>query len=220
MDTNSIILIGAIFVVIGFLLGLVVSSLSSTKKDDSSHLEREGVLKIWREMGKEELMVEFDNTKVDDRDILNPEQLNKIQEILHRLNKWFGPLPAHTPSLQDQQPEQTILPDQELPVEPESGFSFNPVEMFVKALQADVAKSKLTPESLITQIDDILQEKLKNSPLAGKPIRLMDFPGKGMVVMVGLDQYDSLDEVPDPKVKEIIRSAVREWEQQATEETD
>jgi hypothetical protein len=41
----------------------------------------------------------------------------------------------------------------------------------------------------------------------------MEVPGKGMVVLVGLNKYESLEEVPEGEVKEMIRASVSEWEQ-------
>jgi hypothetical protein len=37
--------------------------------------------------------------------------------------------------------------------------------------------------------------------------------------MVGLDKYDSVDDIPDEGIKNIIRAAVKSWEEQQTEET-
>jgi len=74
------------------------------------------------------------------------------------------------------------------------------------------------PRSIAAQIDDILQEKLKDSPLAGRAIRLMELPNRGMVVMVGLNQYDGVEAVPDEEIRNLIRSAVAEWEERASGE--
>ncbi len=31
-------------------------------------------------------------------------------------------------------------------------------------------------------------------------------------IWVGLDSYDSVDDIPDPEIRQIINSAVQEWE--------
>ena len=46
----------------------------------------------------------------------------------------------------------------------------------------------------------------------------MEWPGMGMVVMVGLDKYNHVDEVPDEAIREIIHSAVKKWEMQGSQE--
>ena len=81
--------------------------------------------------------------------------------------------------------------------------------MVVNALQADVQKSKLPTESFVKQIDDVLQELLKEAANIKDPVRLMEWPGKGMVFIVGLDKYDSVDEIPDEEIQNIIRAAVK-----------
>jgi hypothetical protein len=35
-----------------------------------------------------------------------------------------------------------------------------------------------------------------------------------MVVMVGLNQYDSVDEVPEEIIRKVIKLAVQKWEKQ------
>lgn len=66
--------------------------------------------------------------------------------------------------------------------------------------------------SIVEQVDDILQEKLASSPLTEKGIFLQEDPKKGMVIWVGLNSYEGIDDLPDPAIRDIIRSAVREWE--------
>jgi hypothetical protein len=39
-----------------------------------------------------------------------------------------------------------------------------------------------------------------------------------MVVMVGLNQYDGVEAVPDEEIRNLIRSAVAEWEERASGE--
>ena len=46
----------------------------------------------------------------------------------------------------------------------------------------------------------------------------MELPTKGMVVMIGLDQYDTVDDVPDPAIQALIRTSVKEWEDGVADE--
>jgi hypothetical protein len=91
--------------------------------------------------------------------------------------------------------------------------TFNPLDVFARSLRTDVRKPSAPEPSIAAQIDDILQEKLTGLPDEKRAIRLMELPGKGMVVMVGLDHYDGVDAVPDPEVRALIRECVAEWEQ-------
>ncbi|MCI0518794.1 MAG: hypothetical protein L0Z70_00875 [Chloroflexi bacterium] len=95
--------------------------------------------------------------------------------------------------------------------------SLNPVDVFARALQGDSRAPASPPKSIALQVDEILQENLKGTPLEEKAIRLMELPGRGMVVMVGLDSYDGVDAVPDEEVRKAIRAAAAEWELRAGE---
>ncbi len=95
--------------------------------------------------------------------------------------------------------------------------SLNTVEVLARALQPDLRAPEPPPLSITAQIDEILQEMLKNSPLASRLIRLVELPSKGVVVMVGKDQYEGVDAVPDEDIRQLIRSAVTEWERRVAE---
>jgi hypothetical protein len=110
----------------------------------------------------------------------------------------------------DKQPAQPVAETFKRP-------SLNPVEVIARALRADVPKPGSPPLSIAGQIDEILQAELGNlHHLKGRAIRLMELPGKGMVVMVGLDQYDSLKAVPDPEIRSLLQACVEEWEARHT----
>jgi hypothetical protein len=70
--------------------------------------------------------------------------------------------------------------------------------------------------SMIQQIDEILQLKLVNTPLANMGIRIQDAPGGGVMVMVGLKKYEGVGDVPDPAIKAVLQAAVAEWEKKYT----
>jgi hypothetical protein len=65
---------------------------------------------------------------------------------------------------------------------------------------------------MVSEIDDILQVKIASSPLTNKGIHLIETPTGGVMVYVGLEKYDGIAAVPDPEIKRLIQSAVREWE--------
>jgi hypothetical protein len=125
-------------------------------------------------------------------------------------------------------PGPAAPPAEPVPVKSESGEvptspkpaqrpSVSPVNLLARALQSEVRSPQPPPMSIAAQIDEILQEKLETSPLNSKAIRLLELPGKGMVVMVGLDQYEGVDAVPDEEIQNLIRSAVAEWERRVSE---
>ncbi len=62
------------------------------------------------------------------------------------------------------------------------------------------------------QVDEILQRRLQEKGWQQRGIRLLELPNKGMVVMIGLDQYATVEDVPDAEIQAILRASVREWE--------
>lgn len=70
--------------------------------------------------------------------------------------------------------------------------------------------------SIVTQIDTVLQARLVGTPLAERGIFLTESPQGGVIVYVGLTPYNGIDEVPDPEIKAAIRAAITEWENKYT----
>lgn len=96
--------------------------------------------------------------------------------------------------------------------------SMSPVDAIARALRPDSSKLESTPKSIAAQIDEILQEMLIDSLLSNKAIRLLELPQKGVVVVVGLEQYEGVESVPDPEIRGLIQKAVTEWEDRVTEQ--
>jgi len=88
----------------------------------------------------------------------------------------------------------------------------------VEEMLPKIAKPEDEPEpeikmlSVIDEVNEILQKKLADSPLAGKGIHLMENHNKEIRFWVGLNSYDDVDQIPDPEVRQIIDAAVKEWE--------
>ncbi len=69
---------------------------------------------------------------------------------------------------------------------------------------------------MVGQIDAILQTKLIGTPLATRGIRLVESAQGGAMVVVGLNRYEGVGEVPEPEVQAVIRAAIAEWENKYT----
>lgn len=87
----------------------------------------------------------------------------------------------------------------------------NPLSVFARVLQP-LPESEKPSLNVVAQINTILQENLEDSPLKQRGILLTEKPDHSMVVMIGLDKYNSVDEVPDEEVRKVIRQAVSQWE--------
>lgn len=68
------------------------------------------------------------------------------------------------------------------------------------------------PQSMVEQINHILERMQRDLPEARRGVRLVEGAGGSVRVYVGVDAYSSVDDVPDPDIRGLIRAAVAEWE--------
>jgi hypothetical protein len=110
-----------------------------------------------------------------------------------------------------QRPISRPAPPQEVkPVAPTLGSILSP------AKKPPVEEKPFASLSIVEQIDSILQARLASSPLAGKGIRMHESLQGGVEVYVGLQKFESVDDVPDESIKSMIRAAIAEWEEKYT----
>lgn len=232
MSPTNIIILAAGFLVIGIVLDNLVRLLfkpdkpaeakPSTPKAPAAPAAPEGqveIARLWQEAGSQALLVEADGKSFHRAEELSPEQRAQLKSTLERFSNWMDiPLP---PVEKQVAAAPVVSPPASWTVAPAPDYpqsikktGLNPFEVIVNALDSDVVKPDAT-KSLAQQVDEILQEKLAGSPLRDKGIRLLDVPGKGLVVMVGMEKYDGVDAVPDEQVKAVLRSAVDDWARRA-----
>ena len=70
--------------------------------------------------------------------------------------------------------------------------------------------------SIVSQIDAVLQTRLAGTPLEERGIFLTESPEGGVAVYVGLTRFNGIDEVADPDIKAAIRAAIAQWEDKFT----
>ena len=188
MDIFFLILI-LVSVVIGILIGLLVSYLRKTpaeKPSQSPLAPKEGFNQrgiIWED---EEKNIIFE---IDDK-LLSAKDFFQMEPPIVQENVSPPPAPAPEESPPVSTPADSAQPESSMPEE----------EKINGVL------------SIVEQVDEILQEKLLNTHLSEKAIRLVEDPEKGMIVWVGLTSYDNVSDIPDPDISKIIKASVREWE--------
>jgi hypothetical protein len=116
------------------------------------------------------------------------------------------PVPASSSSQSKQGDSNSQLPPA---LKPTPSVTVLPGAITPTVVQNEVPVAK----SMVQAIDEILQERLENSPLKSKGIKLVEQPPVGVVVWVGLEHYNGVEDVPDEEVKALIRSAVSIWEE-------
>ena len=225
MDIIATLFLAFIALVIGVLLGLLFSGLrgSSKKSAGTGFEDLDAVVGLWRD-GKTGQLV----TTVGEKVFRFPDEMNQGERELlgvgtAKLRNWSelseAPEPegeistTRPPAGRESRLRQTEDEISHTGSEPAPGKNLNPFKVFGTALKPSNASTEGSgSRSIVLQIDEILQEKLKGSSLEGRGIRLVDHPGEGMAVAVGLDSYGSIEEVPDPEIRDVIRQAVSEWE--------
>jgi len=222
IDILPLLFIALICIVVGFVSGMLISGSRNTKEPEPSReiapvedarplisfqLPRIGA--GWR--------LELDGKTYTTPGELDASQRNQLLQGITELRNWMvvDQKPASAPDRALNSAAAPAPLNSSVPVSTETDknrVNLNPINVFTRAIQSDVKQVDKPNKSIAAQIDEILQEKLENSSLANRAIRLMELPGKGMVVMVGLDQFDGVNSVPDPEIQELIRSCVAEWE--------
>ena len=219
-ELQLLILVTAIALATGFAIGGWVyagRNPSPTKTPPSQKEQGEkAFFRAWRDPDNGRLRIDIQDEEVKAPNELSPQALEAFQRALDELNRWAGKpqeAVAAFESLETATSHQltsaTLFPTS---INESKSPRLNPVDVIAQAMRSDVRKPEAHPASIAAQIDVILQEKLAANAAITRAVRLLEMPGKGMVVMVGLDQYAGVDEVPDDDVRAIIHEAVAEWE--------
>lgn len=229
-DLSFLILIALVSIGIGFALGSLVTGargergeIEKGKTSAAANLIQ--VAGIMTDRSGKTVYLQVEGKTIRSVLELNRQQRSKLQPFIETIASWFGVSGGRKPSTSPagkatEAPE--LVPGLQLETAESASIeglrpSMNPVNVLARAIRSDVSLPPPPAKSIVVQIDEILQEKLKGTPLENRGIRLMELPSKGMVVMVGLNQYEGVDQVPDDEVRGVIRAAVSEWENSVSE---
>ena len=182
-----------------------------------------GILRIKNENGA--FALDLDGKRLNPSSLL-PEQRKRLIEVLNIMRPWLEskpvsapPMPSQPPAFQPPSTPSIQTPSKSAPPQPDS--SPQPAS----APQPSTPRPAVIPledrpaapaNSIVTQIDTILQARLAGTPLEERGIFLTQSPEGGVIVYVGLTRYNGIDEVPDPEIKAAIRGAISEWENKYT----
>jgi hypothetical protein len=232
MNTSFVLILA----VICFLIGIIAAYLLQSLREEKTSVEEESppaieiepvsdtlpaasgmieVARIWKDKSSLQPVLEIEGDLFRRAEDIHPAQLEKFNAAITELCNWLGqpaptpPPSAETPAFLTNEPFSPTLA--------EKPARRGPLDLLKSSLDADVRSAmKSAPKSLAAQVDEILQEKLAESGLADRGIRIMDTPSADLVVMVGLSKYDGIDAVPDTEIQAILREAVAEWGRRAS----
>ncbi|RMF04699.1 MAG: hypothetical protein D6768_02630 [Chloroflexi bacterium] len=75
------------------------------------------------------------------------------------------------------------------------------------------APTKIPSLNLADEINDIVQRRLSQSPLAAdNRLEISSDPGGGIRITVNGQGYSSPDDIPDFAIRDLIKESIREWE--------
>jgi hypothetical protein len=218
-----VVLIGLIGVGAGIAIGMLISGARAEKSEDiaqpKSRTNLMEIATVWQDRKTGRLYPEVNGKIVRYPAEMSASQRDRLVSQLDSLLAWLN-----TATSEQESPtgSEKALANSEKPasgaaipmtVATPSRTKISPIDLVARAVQPDGRPLEKPPQSIAAQIDEILQEKLAGSSLDNRGIRLMELPMKGMVIMVGLEQYPDIDAVPDMQIRDLIRESVAEWEQ-------
>ena len=222
--------------IVGFIAGVLVTLLWSEKEkkiaSDAAFAEpavdknRVEVARIWRDKKTGNLLTEIDGKVYKDEGELSKTQRT---ELKYTAMSWAGwvlgnddapkPEPEVKPSAVAASPAVVIAQPAPLPPVPAPPPARAPADD-AKTDKGGNKKGKVEepprPKTMVEQIDEILAEQIKGTPLENRGLRILQ-NDVGVTVWVGLDHYDGIDSVTDPEIKAAVRRAVETWEKQAVQ---
>lgn len=218
MISNTILITGILCLAIGYFAGVVVISLTQNKtgnhaENEDRSDEKVGPGLVDSEMQKglhlseganHQLTIRYDGNPLTEPADLAPDELAQLRRLVAGLESW---LKVETPIRPLEKPSEGDTK----PVEPQT-TSTTAKKGTSRPEIAQAKKASASPQSIVGQIDEILQMQIAGTPLESKGIRLAETPGQGVCVWIGLQQYPGMDTVTDPEVNEAIRKAVKAWE--------
>lgn len=162
-----------------------------------------------------QLRLEIDNQSVDTAR-LAPEQRKRLIDLMLMMRPWVdASAPGKTVS--PSRPA-TVPPSHPRTMQPPptAAPASRPASTSGPAAPTSPSKEEAAPTSMVGQIDAILQAHLTGTPLASLGIRLIESSEGGAIVMVGVNRYAGVGDVPDPEIQAAIRAAIAEWENKYT----
>lgn len=232
-------LVVILFTLFGLLAGVLATLLLVNRGRKPVEPQREypqgldasqhrSVARLWRELKTGNLLVETDQQIAGSAAELSEKERQELLAAGKEWLRWLSgpaapvvePAPAAAPPMREAAPvEASPAVIGTGPLNPQRVVTGTGPLRAVRTPDLDLAAGEkkntpLTPSrSIVQQVDEILQERIRNSPLNERGIRLSQDLRDGVVIWVGLERYVGLDSVPYPEVTAAVRGAVKEWEE-------
>ena len=210
--------VSIVVLLIGYFLGLMEAAIKQKYKDNkTAHVEEKMFLEtppsplkqpnllILNRNSSNSLVLELEGKTISNKEELSSEKRRLLVKLLVELRPWLVTTTPTSPSPQvKSQPEPINIQH------PAASAIIPPIT----SSSPQIPPVPLT-ESIVSQINTVLQKRLTASSLANQGIRLQESPIGGVLVYIGLDKYEGIDAIPDPEIKAFIRQTIAEWEGQS-----
>ncbi len=207
-------LVGVFGFIVGALLTILFTGRGRQENEPVEPKRRPGEVSVWHEGALSRIITEMDGKTFTSPKELTSEQRQRLVRLLRDWASWLEVTP--------QRPAQAPAASVETPAPAAAPLR----AMAAPALKAERPARPSAPpptndgkqpatNSIVVQVNNILQEMLDSGSAKAKGIRLVEDPRNGVTVWVGLNHYDSIDAVEDPECLTLIRAAVAEWERRA-----
>ncbi len=230
----------AVIGIIWYLQSVASGNFRKGKKAEKPDPNLAEVARLLRDKTTQDLVVTMNGHTFRQAAELNPGQSRRLHFASNVLVKWLATAPPPAPAepgaeTTQGEPGATTFPADEewipaesAPVEAEPKvvppFTSEPnAEVKPVSTQfSDVVSEIIKPaasgpkttefKSIAAQIDEILQEMIADTPFEQRGITVNDTPDHGVMVTLDGKEYPGVKDVPDEEVRNLIRSAVAEWE--------
>ncbi len=169
----------------------------------------------------QEWRIDLDGIRLDVPDAISAEQRQRLVNTLVQMRPWLDAKPAAGSTIMPTPPPAVSIPAVErLSAKSADSHPATPAPFkinLMKGINSMVSKevkspSDLKPPSIVAMIDDVLQAKLSGTHLQERGIKLEDGLLGEVIVCVGSQRYVGVVSVPDPEIREMIQSAISDWE--------
>jgi len=89
--------------------------------------------------------------------------------------------------------------------------SMNPWEQ-IKILRELEKQPAIKPKPFLEEIDELIQEKVAATPLAGRGLKVEASPTGSAVFWIDGNAYEGIDQLPDAAARAFVQGVIREWE--------
>jgi len=217
MDITLLLIIAGAGLIIGLLIGLMINALrgdSSRRTTVPPEIEGRAIdnILLWHDRSGGNLIVDIDGATFTELNQMRNDQRSRLETCYGQLKRFLGiQEPVAQPAAGKSRLQPPIQkPPSETPVVP-AVESVQPVPVKL-SLTKKVVTEPIKPLSIVAEIDEILQSSIEATPLAERGLKLLETPSHTISVCIDKQQYQSIDEVPDLNIQEIIHAAVRKWE--------